>query len=325
MKKVGNFILRLAVSVGAIALVFWSQRQHLSEAFSILKQDIRYEYVLLALATYVGALAVIAYRLKLVFEVQKIRLTFRETYYLSWVGLFFNLFLPSAVGGDIMKVYYAAKHSGSKIHATTAVVWDRLLGFSALLVMAMIGVMALYKELDDVRLDFFVVIFFVFFGFVGLFFMSKRMGRAFKFLKHWVPSEKIRGILSDLYHAMHAFRGHKKIFAGTLLLSFAGQALFITLHYWLARGIQIDMSLGLFFILIPVLSIITMAPSIGGLGVREAAVVYLFKHFIPNERALALSLLLDMLLYALSFGAGILYAVKGGLKSKVMHEMEKMQ
>ena len=78
------------------------------------------------------------------------------------------------------------------------------------------------------------------------------------------------------------------------------------------------------FILIPVLSIASMAPSIGGLGVREAAIIYLFKHYMPNERALALSLLLDMLIYALSFAGGILYAFKGGLKARVMHEMEEI-
>ena len=61
-----------------------------------------------------------------------------------------------------MKIYYAAKHGGSKIHATTAVVWDRLLGFSALLCMAMMGVALLYRELDDMRLDVIVVIFLLF-------------------------------------------------------------------------------------------------------------------------------------------------------------------
>lgn len=324
MKKVANSILRLLVSCIAIALVFWSQRQHLNEAFRILKTDIVWPYVFVAALIYALALVVIALRLKLIFQVQKIRLNFRETYYLSWVGLFFNLFLPSAVGGDIVKIYYAAKRGGSKIHATTAVVWDRLLGFSALLCMAMLGVALLYKELDDMRLDMLVLIFLIFFGAVGLFFMSKRFGRAFSFLKHLVPSAKIKQTLSDLYHSMHTFRSDKKILVQTLLLSFAGQAFFITLHYWLALGIGVHMNFWIFFVLIPILSIVTMAPSIGGLGVREAALVYLFKHFIPNERALALSLLLDMLLYTFSFAAGILYAFKGGLKSQMMSEMEKL-
>lgn len=324
MKKLGNSIFRLLVSCGAIALVFWSQRAHLTDALRILRTDIIWSYVFFAAATYTGALGIIALRLKLLFKVQKIRLTFRETFYLSLVGLFFNLFLPSAVGGDIIKVYYAAKRGGSKIHATTAVVWDRILGFSALLCMAMIGVALLYKELDDMRLDMLVVIFVVFFVLIGLFFMSKRFGRAFSFLKHLAPSEKIKKTLSSLYHSMHSFRSDKKILLQTLALSFAGQACFITLHYWLALGIGIEMNLWIFFILIPILSIVTMAPSLGGLGVREAALVYLFKHFIPNERALALSLLLDMLLYAFSFAAGILYAFKGGLKSETISEMEKM-
>jgi hypothetical protein len=64
-----------------------------------------------------------------------------------------------------------------------------------------------------------------------------------------------------------------------------------------------------------------MLPSLGGLGVREAGSVYLFSRYMETERALALSLLMDCLIYGFSLLAGAFYAVKGGLKEKISDEI----
>jgi hypothetical protein len=68
-----------------------------------------------------------------------------------------------------------------------------------------------------------------------------------------------------------------------------------------------------------------MAPSIGGLGVREASVLYLFGRYLSPERALALTLLMDVVIYSFSIGSGIWYAFRGGLKPKAFDEMEILQ
>jgi glycosyltransferase 2 family protein len=326
MKKgLGGLILRLSVSIVSIALVLWFQREHLQEALNVLRTDVSWGHFFLGIGTYVIALAVITLRLQYVFKVQDIFLSFRETFYLTWVGLFFNLFLPSAVGGDIAKAYYAYKRSGKKIQSTTSIIWDRLLGFATLIAVAMVAVLLFNKELNDIRIDYLVVLFLGFFGAVMLFFSSKRIARKFKFLQFLIPSDKLRKLLEEIYHSLYHYKGHLPILFFTLFLSLVGQSLFVVVHYWLTVSVGGGVNFWLFFILIPILAIVTMAPSLGGLGVREAAVVYLFARYMPNERALALSLLLDMLIYALSFVAGVLYAFKGGLKEKVIQEMEDVQ
>ena len=324
-KKIAGLLLRILVSFGAIGVVLWSQREHLSDAVRILQQDVIWSYFLLAVITQILALAVITARLQHVFRVQHIHLNFRETYYLTWVGLFFNLFLPSAVGGDIAKGYYAYKRSHKKIQSLTSVIWDRLLGFATLIVVAMIAVWIFSKELNDPRIDALVYVFLFFFSAIILFFSSKKIARRFKFLRSWIPSEKLRRLLDEVYHSLHSYKGHVGILVLTLCLSLIGQSLFVIVHYWLTRSVGISMNPWIFFILIPILSIVTMAPSIGGLGVREATVVYLFQHYMPGERALALSLLLDMLIYSFSFAGGIFYAFKGGLKEKMKVNLEEIK
>ena len=78
-----------------------------------------------------------------------------------------------------------------------------------------------------------------------------------------------------------------------------------------------------FFVLVPVISIVAMAPSLGGLGVREAGSVYLFSRFMSSQEALAISLLMDLIVYGMCFISGIIYALKGGLKRAVIHDMEE--
>ena len=44
--------------------------------------------------------------------------------------------------------------------------------------------------------------------------------------------------------------------------------------------------------------------------------LYLFSRYLPPERAFALTLLMDIMLYSFSIGSGVWYAFRGGLKAK---------
>ncbi len=319
-----SLFIRIFISVAAIFLIGWSQRHHLAESVEVLKNDVVWPLFFAGVGTYVVALAVITARLKYVFRVQQILLTFKETFYLTFVGLFFNLFLPSAVGGDIAKVYYAYKHSGKKIEAMTSVIWDRLMGFATLMIMAIGALLFFSKEIDDRKIDYLVYAFLFLFLAVTIFFLSKRVARLFKVFHNLIPSEKLKRQLADVYHSLYNLKSHKTMLFFTFGLSFLGQAFFVLVYFWMTRSLGVDINPWIFFILVPIVSIVSMAPSLGGLGVREAGVIYLFKNYMPGERALALSLLLDILIYGLSFGSGLLFAIKGGLKSNVMHEMEEL-
>ncbi len=319
-----GLVLRIVISVGAIAFFFHSFEGKFQEAFGILRNEVRWGYFAAAVFTYILGLTILAVRLEWVLRVHKITVNFFESFYLGLVGLFFNLFLPSAVGGDMVKAYYAYKHSGKKVESMTSVIMDRLLGFAALSLMAMGAVLIYSKQLDDPRIDRMVYWFMGAMVLLALFFVSRRFARVFTFLTQWVPAG-IKAKLRTVYYAIYEFKFYKKLMIGAILLSLVGQCFFIIVHYWLAEALGAGISPAVFFVLIPILSVISMAPSLGGLGVREAAVFYLFSRYMTHERALALSLLLDMLIYGFSILSGIIYSLRGGLKAKVMHEMEALE
>lgn len=325
-KKKGGWkglILRLVVSLGALAFIVHTFEGKLHEAIGILKTEVRWEFVLLAAVTYLAGLTLLAVRLQWVLRVHKIIVNFVESFYLGLVGLFFNLFLPSAVGGDMVKAYYAYKHSGKKVESVTSVIMDRLLGFAALSIMAMVAVLLYSKQLQDERIARMVYFFMGAMALLALFFASKRFASVFSFLIKIVPAG-LKEKLSTVYFAIYEFKFYKKLMIGAVVLSLFGQCLFIIMHYWLAESLGTDISPFIFFILVPILSVISMAPSLGGLGVREAAVIYLFSKYMTDQRALALSLLLDILIYGFSIISGVIFSIRGGLKSKVLDEMESL-
>jgi glycosyltransferase 2 family protein len=318
-------ILRFSISFVSIGLIVFFMRGKLHESMAILRHEVVWGWFCLAIVFYFVGLAILAVRLQSIFRVQDIRMTFRESYHLGFVGLFYNLMLPSSVGGDMAKAFYAYKHSGKKIEAATSILLDRLLGFVALITMATIGLLCFSKEAESAYIDYAV------FGACGVlafavaFFTSRRFARLFKGIARIIPKEKWKLQLAEIYHAIYGYRHHRGPVLVAILLSFAGQAVFISTNYWLTLSIGADINFWKFFILIPVISIVSMAPSIGGLGVREACVLYLFSRYLPPERALALTLLMDIVIYSFSIGSGIWYAFRGGLKTQAVDQIEIMQ
>jgi len=324
MKKGWGFFLRLSVSVLALAGLVYALRGKFDEAFLIMKESFQWEWFLVAIVAYFAAVAFISWRLQLIFRVQGVKVSFLQTLYLSLVGLFFNLFFPSALGGDVAKGYFAYQYSGKKLGALTGVVLDRFIGFGTVVVIALGAFTVLSQRFATSleRRSLYGALGILVFGMI--FFSSHRFAQKFQFLSFLIPSAKWRQNLSDLYHAIRHFRNHKKILMTSLALSFAGQFLYILDIFFLARSLGIGVPIGPVFVLTPLVGFASMAPSLSGLGVREAGFVFFFKSIMPTEKAFALSLIYDLLFYGFSILAGLIFAFKGGLRKEMIRDFGKV-
>ncbi len=324
-KNIRDTLLRLFVSFGAIGAIVYFMRDKIGESMSILQHEVIWLLFFLGAFIYFTGIILQSIRLLYIFKTHEIHLKFREAIYLSFLGLFFNLFFPSAVGGDIAKAFFASKFTGKKLESASAVLQDRLVGFVTMITLAILAVMFAGKQLDNPQINKLILVFLAVMIFTVVFLFSKRVARRFKFMHVFIPSESIRGKLNDLYHSIYGFKRHPMILVTTLALSAVAQLCFIFVHYIVTRSMVSDVDILIFFLLVPVIAIVSMAPSLGGLGVREAGVIFLLKDHITSERAMALSLLLFIIIYAFSLGAGIIYAFKGGLKQKTFEEMEALE
>ena len=325
-KKTWGLFLRVAVSLLTLAGLVYALRGKLGEAVAILKGGIQWPWFSLAVLVYFIALALISWRLEFVFRVQEVKVNFWEALYLSFIAQFFNLFFPSALGGDVVKGYYAYQYSGKKLGSFTGVLLDRLLGLTTMILIGLVAFMGhggenfanpLFKRTAFGALGFLIL--------GTTFFANPRFAEKFKFLSFLIPSPKWRQHLADLYQAIRKYGEHKDILFTCLALSVVAQLFFFLDGYFLSRSLNLPISAGVFFILMPIIGLVSMAPSLSGLGVREAGFVFFFRSIISTEQAFALSILYDVLLYGFSIAAGLLFAFRGGLKRGVLQDLEAVE
>jgi uncharacterized membrane protein YbhN (UPF0104 family) len=83
-------------------------------------------------------------------------------------------------------------------------------------------------------------------------------------------------------------------------------------NYFLGLAVGVDLSLYYYFLFIPVISVLLMLPSIGGLGIREGAYVLLFGQVgVANSQALAIAFAFDLYLLINGLIGALIYLAQG--------------
>ncbi len=69
-----------------------------------------------------------------------------------FIGLFFNFFLPTSVGGDIARGYYLYSRGGSKAVAISSILAERLMGVASLAILSLLGLLWKDEAIPSVEL-----------------------------------------------------------------------------------------------------------------------------------------------------------------------------
>jgi hypothetical protein len=84
-------------------------------------------------------MALMGWRLSLLFQPRGMRLPWRISMQLTLVGFFFAAFLPGAAGGDFARVFYTARNNKDRLSEIVAVtLFDRAIGLFSLLIMPLV-------------------------------------------------------------------------------------------------------------------------------------------------------------------------------------------
>jgi uncharacterized protein (TIRG00374 family) len=198
---------------------------------------------------------------------------------LSFIGIFFNNFLPTAIGGDVVKTYLLYKFTQSRSHSIASTFISRYLGFTATVT---IGQVAYLSGINYIKnTDIFWIIPLISLSFIVMSFILWSEKVSF--------INKIRAIHEQLIRYKD---DRKRLFYG-FLLSLIMQIIIIYSINLLAQSISITISFTELLIYIPITMLVTIVPlSISGIGLREGTMVYLLAMSgVTSEKALALSLL----------------------------------
>jgi uncharacterized protein (TIRG00374 family) len=283
-----GIFLKLLVSGG---LIVWLLSKIDVVKFWLVLQGLHRGILVLVLFIIWGTLFTIAKRWQLVARLGGVEAPLSHLTEATFIGAFFNQFLPSSVGGDFFRIL-AVRHYGATLNnAVTGVFIDRLFGFISLGILCLLAIPAEGGALlgSDLKWPFLVTLFLlagVFGGGLSLLLIPKRWHSYF-----WV-----RPFHSVIEMIQGAFR-QKGLFLSMLVISFMASIFVIS-------GLQILM--GAFDILLtwkqgaailPVVMLLTSLPiSFAGWGLREGAIIVaLGVYNVPPETALALSVTYGML------------------------------
>ena len=148
MKNRLSIILRFVVSFGLLLLLLWIMRKDAKEVIDILKNSDKLIF-LAAIGLNILLSIVASYRLKLLMRGQNVKLSIKDAVYLTFIGYFYNNFLPTAIGGDIAKAYYASRKTNNKMASYAAVLADRILGLVSTLLIALLGLLFIGRSMDN--------------------------------------------------------------------------------------------------------------------------------------------------------------------------------
>jgi uncharacterized protein (TIRG00374 family) len=301
--------IKVCVSTGLIIVVL--RMANLEKVwFSLVNMNI-YLFILANLMNF-GRVYISAYRWKILLEVKGIRLSTNRLSNIYFIGIFFNMFLPTALGGDTARIFYLWRISGEKLEAMTSVVIERVIGFYALILICLFSILLSFKDLAllEQRGIILVICLLYLGGVVAV--LNSRFMRGFLAVVSLLPWKGIVSRVASFYNSLHDYLEDKKVVIKSLILSIIYQLAWIVGVMMIGIGSGMDVSPFGYFVFLPVVMLVTMLPvSISGIGVREAAFVLLFGlGGVPASAAVLLSFLTFSMAIILGSFGGIIYALK---------------
>lgn len=267
----------LILLVGSLSFVqFDTLKDHL---WDIHVAPLAFSVLLLVLGGFAGAASWLC-----ILRMRWPTIRYRETAACHWSGMFFNSFLPSNVGGDVVKGFMVARGRGQPGFVVISLLLDRALNLGLLMG---IGFFALLIRLNQrvwaAALPISLVLLFLCSPA-----LAKRLGKR---LQCW-PRTGLRGRLIPLLEPVFDLMATPSRFAWMLIAAGTSQGLKTWQNVFLSQALGLDIPTLCVWYVIPLFGLVSALPvSIGGLGLRETVALHLSGPLgIDNTHLIAFSL-----------------------------------
>lgn len=243
---------------------------------------------------------------------QGVQIPYQKAAAYYFVGLFFNNFLPSNIGGDIARISDASKYAKNVSSVFSATLMDRLIGVVAI---ALLAVIASFASLDRFHLYAIyggIVIIFVLS--LGLFLSVFHRGvlKAFEWPFRVLRLRKVEEVIGRLLDDLHGFRNQTAALRAAFLASTIVQISRIYVHYLVGVSLGVRLEAGYYFLFVPVLAALVSLPiSMNGLGIREGASVVLFQMAgLTREQAFTIPFVTYLMSVFISLLGGFIFVTR---------------
>ena len=224
------------------------------------------------------------------------------------MGLFFALFTPGGIAGDVVRTFELQRRSGRGVEGFASIVVTRILSVGALAVLGAISAVVILPGLVSSQ----VVV--VVSGLSGMTLATLLVsGRPLKPFAKRLPWRRFARVAEGFLESVEVLRKKPRALATALTLYGLHHLLIVIAIYLTALALDADISLGWALALIPIARVFVLLPlSISGLGVQELAFVVLFQQVgLEAAAAFSVSVLSHLVLIAVPLAGGAVFLASG--------------
>lgn len=270
-------------------------------------QEMQPSYIVLAVLFIAGAVVVSAIKWQCLLRGYELQISGTQLCNIYWMGLFFNNFLPSSMGGDAVRVTLAGRQTGNTPAAAASVVMERLMATAALAVTGFAASFFATVHMAYVQAGFAFLL-------ICSFLLVALLLAGDKFVLFAGSEHKAVKMLRQFLAAGQKLRVRPHMLGWSFIWSLVFQISNVAVNYVLFQGLgltQVGVWDALF--VIPATAVIAMLPvGINGYGLREGGYVALLAMYgVESAAAFSVSILFAFLVSVCSLWGGLLWLKAG--------------
>ena len=306
-KPVTILLLKVLVSGGLLA--YFISRVH-PERFVQTFASAKFSYIGLAMLVYLATQVVSVLRWTALARPLGIKTPLKDMMRYYLIGMFFNLFAPGTVGGDVSRVYYLVRDEDARakgsaattVHATMSVLMDRAIGMVVLVWLGAAGLLLFpeYRVPHTARLATLLLA-------LGLLVGSLLT----PLLRRFMPLDGHR-LVAKLRLAFRSYRMHWRALLTAAMLSLVIHLVQAWMHVVMGLALDLNVPFSFALIVYPLVGTFSAIPiSLNGLGLREGGYMLLLAVIgIGTEKGIAFGLLLFLVVALDSLIGGLLFLLQ---------------
>ncbi len=267
-------------------------------------------------------------------EALDIHIGLGRTFVLNMVGAFYSTFMPGSTGGDLLKAYYASKHTTHRTRAVLSVIIDRVIGLLGLVVMG--GVMASIQYWrsptpDDpatracrrVAVGSALILSGVIVGGAVFFLPALRRIFGLDYILSKLPMQKH---VQHAIQVMRIYKGRPGLVLWALLVTFPVHITVVISAMLAGKAFGLPLPALYYFVAVPVIVLAGAIPiSPQGAGVMEFFAIHLTRQYgVTVGQAFALTMSIRLVQMAWNLTGGI-FVFRGGYHAPSVKEQEEME
>lgn len=318
-------IIKAVISFGLFTyLVYTSDKSRIVETLSNIYKANGLIYLSLAIISSLLSILLMAIRWQIILKQFGQNISLKKLYEYYLIGLFFNNFLPTSIGGDIVRIYKIVGNSEDRTAGFASVIIERILGIASTLFLAITSLYYVSHYFEDDRILYTSV---VLFGLiVGSLILVTRK-RPFEFMLNLFDKITLLSIgekINKLIESIYFLKDKRRVFVWVFLVSILSQVAIVFMNYSIVCAMDISVDLAYLFLVVPITFMLTMLPSINGVGIRDGGYVFLLgKVGISRAAAISLSFMNVLIPMFLSVWGGILFLIQR--KRSTVNEVEAIE